>query len=90
MTTHDQRLDRLRQIWAPPETNDERRLQRIACALGRDVPSVRAEIDELRAKVRATHATTPEAMAAVLAEATGMDAASILAEAERIARQEAA
>jgi hypothetical protein len=90
MSTHDRRLDRLRQIWAPPEVRDEVRVQRIARELDRDVASVRAEIDELRAKVRAARATTPEAMAAVLAEATGIDAARILDEAERIARREAA
>ncbi len=87
---HDKRINQLRQILAAPETRSEVRLERIACSLGRDVPSVRAEIAELQAKVRAAHAVTPEAMAAVLAEATGMDAARILDEAERISRLEVA
>ncbi len=84
------RLDRLRQIWSPSEVSEGVRVQRIARELGRDVNSIRAQIDQLRAKVRAAGATTPEAMAAVLAEVTGVDAARILAESERIARQEAA
>ncbi len=84
------RLDRLRQIWAPSDVSDEVRVQRIACALGRDVASIRAEIDQLRTKVRAAGAVTPTAMAAVLSEATGLDAARILDEADRIARREAA
>lgn len=53
MNTHDARLDRLRQIWAPPAVSDEVRVARIARELGRDVASVRMEIDELRARTRA-------------------------------------
>jgi hypothetical protein len=90
MSNHDKRLDQLRAILAPPAANDEVRVERIACALGRDVASVRTEIGELQAKVRAAHATGPEAVATVLAEVTGLDAANILDEAERIARLEVA
>jgi class 3 adenylate cyclase len=62
-------------------------MQRIAQALGRDVDSVTAEIADLRAKVRAAGATTPEAVADVLSDVTGIPATAILDEAERIVRE---
>jgi hypothetical protein len=88
--TNEGRIEKLMTIWPPDDRHarEAARIDRIAHEFGRSPAAVRAEVAALRAQCRAAGARTPEQIAAVLAEAMGLDADAVLTEAARLSRME--